>query len=417
MGDPRNEIETLKDRIQSGEREVSDDDREVLIEFSRRLDLLREEYSDHRHLKLLRHTTRIAENVGGLADALDSREATEEIVRWIHSTYDNEETNRDYRVALRVFGRRVSDGDDEDPPESIAWVSSKTSRSYDPAPDPADMLAWEEDVKPMIEEARNPRDKALVAVQFDAGLRGGELYNLTVGDVSDSQYGMRVRVDGKTGQRSVDLIPSVPYLQRWLSEHPAGDDPDTFLWSKLNSPDRYSYQRFLQCFKEAGANAGVEKPVTPTNFRKSNATWLARQGQNAALIEDRQGRSRGSKAVARYVARFGDDAEAQYARFHGKEVEEDERDDLAPVECPRCGRDTPVDEDFCQWCYQALDYEGASELRGEQREVRKAALRFIKSNPELLDEIEAATDLSTLFEENPELHEDARAFADALSDG
>jgi hypothetical protein len=64
MGDPRNEIETLKDRIQSGEREVSDDDREVLIEFSRRLDLLREEYSDHRHLKLLRHTTRIAENVG-----------------------------------------------------------------------------------------------------------------------------------------------------------------------------------------------------------------------------------------------------------------------------------------------------------------------------------------------------------------
>jgi hypothetical protein len=34
---------------------------------------------------------------------------------------------------------------------------------------------------------------------------------------------------------------------------------------------------------------------------------------NAALIEDRQGRDRGSKAVTRYVAQFGDEAEAQYA--------------------------------------------------------------------------------------------------------
>jgi hypothetical protein len=51
-------------------------DREQLIEFSRRIELLKEEYSDHRHLKLLRHLTRMAENVGGLADALEDREAT-----------------------------------------------------------------------------------------------------------------------------------------------------------------------------------------------------------------------------------------------------------------------------------------------------------------------------------------------------
>lgn len=418
MSDPRGEIEVLKERIREGEREVSDEeDREALIEFSRRLDLLREEYSDHRHLKLLRHTTRMAEKVGGLADSLTDREATEEIVRWIHTTYENPETNRDYRVALRVFGKRVAPNDDGDPPGSIDWVSSKTPKSYSPSPDPAEMLEWENDVKPMIEEARNPRDTALVAVAFDAGLRGGELYDLTIGNVSDGNHGMRLRVDGKTGQRTVDLIPSVPHLQRWLSEHPAADDPDAFLWSKLISPDRYSYQRFLQCFKEAAEKAGVTKPVTPTNFRKSNATWLAKQGANAALIEDRQGRERGSKAVARYVARFGEDAEAQYARLNGKEVEEAEPDDLAPVECPRCSRDTPADEDRCMWCNQPLDYDATAELHAEQREVRKATLRLIQSNPELLNDIEAATDLQTVLEENPELHEAAREFQQALSDG
>ncbi|MDY6777742.1 MAG: site-specific integrase, partial [Candidatus Nanohaloarchaea archaeon] len=83
--------------------------------------------------KLLRHAVRAAEKVGGLADALEDREAAEDIVRWIHREYDREdraETNRDYRVALRVFGKRVTDGDD--PPDSLAWISAKLPRSYDP---------------------------------------------------------------------------------------------------------------------------------------------------------------------------------------------------------------------------------------------------------------------------------------------
>jgi hypothetical protein len=51
----------------------------------------------------------------------------EDIVRWINRTYDNEETNRDYRVALSVFGRRTSDENGDDPPESIEWVPSGRS--------------------------------------------------------------------------------------------------------------------------------------------------------------------------------------------------------------------------------------------------------------------------------------------------
>ena len=239
---PRQEVERLKERIQNGERDIDDEaDREQLKEFSRQLELRKEEYGDHRHLKLLRHLTRIAEKVGGLADALEDKKAAEDIVQWINTTYDNEETNRDYRVALRVFGKRVAP-DDGDPPSSIDWISSKTSRDYNPTPDPADMLELDDDVKPMIEAARNPRDKALIGVQYEAGFRGGELYDLTIDDVSDGDHGLRIRVDGKTGQRTVDLITgfSIPHLQRWLSEHPAPDDPDAPLWSKLNKPERYS---------------------------------------------------------------------------------------------------------------------------------------------------------------------------------
>ncbi|MDY6777743.1 MAG: tyrosine-type recombinase/integrase, partial [Candidatus Nanohaloarchaea archaeon] len=277
----------------------------------------------------------------------------------------------------------------------------------------------EDDVKPMIEHTRNPRDAALIGVQYEAGMRGGELYDLTIGDVTDADHGIRLRVDGKTGQRSVLLTAdfSIPHLQRWLSDHPAPDDPDAPLWSKLTEPERYSYQRFLQCFKNAAKRVDVTKPVTPTNFRKSNAYWLAKKRDaNAALIEDRQGRERGSPVVARYIAQFGEDTEAQYARLQGKEVETSEPADRTPVECPRCTRETPRDEGKCMWCGQALDYDAMEEIRAEQREVRTAALRLAKENPELLDDIQKAQDLQTVFQDNPDLFEEAQQFVDALSE-
>ncbi|MFB6143635.1 MAG: site-specific integrase, partial [Halorientalis sp.] len=236
MPDPERAVQTLRSKLRNGEREIDDErDREILLEFSDQLQLLRETYGHHRHAKLLRHCVRISEHApASIADALEDRDATEEIVRWIHREYDldeSPETNQNYRVALRVFGRRATDDNGEEPPPSIDWVKSTLPNDYDPSPSPSEMLRWEDDIEPMLDACRNPRDRAAIALQFDAGLRGGELYDLTVGDITDSEHGKAVAVDGKTGQRSVDLIPSTPHIQRWLSEHPGGDDDP--LWCQL----------------------------------------------------------------------------------------------------------------------------------------------------------------------------------------
>ena len=425
------QVETLRERIQNGERDVSEADAQVLIDFSNQLKLMREKYGWHRHLKLLRHCTRMAEHPGGLADALEQKEAAENIVRWIHSEYDNEETNRDYRVALRIFSKRVTDGDeiptdDDGIPKSVSWVSSETPQNYDPAPDPADMLDLEDDVKPMIEATRNPRDAAFIGMQYEAGLRGGELLDLTVGDVSDADHGTHIRVDGKTGQRSVLLTTdfAITNLQQWLHRgsngHPAPDNPDAPLWSKLNKAESMSRQRFYQFLRETAERADVTKPVTPTNFRKSNLYWLARHRDvPQTLIEERQGRKPGSPIVSRYIARFGDEADQQYARKMGKEVETSEPESHAPIDCPRCGQETPRNRDECVFCGQALEYdtETLRERREEKKQVRAAALKIAGDNPELLDEIEGAQSMMDLFEENPELHAEAQEFVEALSDG
>lgn len=413
MPDIRKQITNLQDRIAES-NDINPEDTEVLLKFSDQLDLLKSEYTEHRHNKLLRHCTRMAENVGGLAEALKDREATEKIVRWINREYDNENTNHDYRTALRVFGRRVTE--DQGIPQSVEWVPSGTSNSHSPVPNPAEMLDWEDDVLSMIDAARNTRDAALFAVAFDSGARSGELRDLTVGDVSDHEHGLMIRVDGKTGQRSVSLVPSVPYLQRWINDHPEPDNPSAPLWSKLSKSEGLSYRQFKNCFEDSADRAGVKKPVTPTNFRKSNATYLARQGMGQAQIEDRQGRKRGSDATAHYIARFGGEADDEYARLHGMDVEEEESEPIGPVECPRCDKKTPRERDTCVWCNQPLKYGALESIEDDERDVRDAVFRFAGENPELLSDLEQSRVFSELISDNPELVEDAREFSDALSD-
>jgi integrase len=412
MPDPAARIDTLRgDRIPDN-NDISEADRETLIDFSDELFLRKSEYSDYRHEKLLRHCVRMAEQVGGLAAAREDRDAAEDIVRWINKTYDNEETNRDYRVALRIFGKHTTKGDDQ--PPSIDWISGQTSRSYQPKPDPANMLHWDEHIQPMIDAANNNRDAAIIAVAWDAGCRSGEFRSLEVGDITDHKHGLQITVDGKTGQRTVTLIPSVPILTRWLQDHPARDDLSAPLWSKLHHPEGLSFRMFKKILETTAERAGVNQPVTLTNFRKSSASHLASRGMSQAHIEEHHGWTRGSNIASRYISVFADDADRELARIHGLDVEEDEPDPIAPVECPRCGRDTPRDQDFCVWCEQAIEPGAVEQLKIDERRVQRVILGFAKDDPSLLDDVEEREKLLTVLQDDPEAQRRAEQFLEEI---
>ncbi|TQQ81823.1 tyrosine-type recombinase/integrase [Halonotius roseus] len=390
-------VDRLRKRIENGGKQssINKTDREALLTFSDRVQLLAQEYTDKRHLKLLRHCVIVAETLdsGTLAEALTDRDAAERIVSWINVEYDNEETNRDYRVALRVFGKRVAEADesiDTTPdglPESLAWVPTGTSSDYDPTPDPREMLRYEEDVKAMIDATYNARDAAMIALQFDAGLRGGEFKDLAVGDVRDHDHGLEVTVEGKQGRRTVLLIPSVPHVSAWLDAHPAGDNHDAPLWSKITKPESISDRMVSKILNEAADRADVSKPVTLTNFRKSSAAFLASRNLNQAHIEDHHGWVRGSSAAARYISVFGEDSDRELARLHGIDVSEDEPEDISPIECPTCGRENERDASFCMQCGQVLSPEAASELDESTDELNESLASLEPEKAERLLEV------------------------------
>lgn len=359
-------IENLRDRLKTND-DILDRDADAIRNWSRNIELIPEKYSVHRHHKLLTHLVLIAEgDCASLSDALDDREAAEDIVLWIHRNYpksNSEDTNRDFRGAVRMFGKRI--GETDDIPPSIAWISATVSSDYDKTPDASEMLDWHDDVLSMIEEARYSRDEAMVALCFDLGARSSEFRELTVGSIVDADGGMKVRIDGAkgTGLRDPDISPSVPYVNRWLSDHPAPDDPDAPLWTKLHSAEDISYNMKKKIFVKAAERAGVEKPVTFTSFRKSRASDLASKGMSQAHLEERMGWVRGSDVAARYIAVFDDDASREFRRLEGEEIEdEDEPLPTAPHVCPRCDKESPRHKPACVWCGQPLDAVAASRL-------------------------------------------------------
>ncbi|MFB6217825.1 MAG: tyrosine-type recombinase/integrase, partial [Halobacteriaceae archaeon] len=246
-----------------------------------------------------------------------------------------------------------------------------------------------------------------------AGPRSGELEKLKVGDVSDHDVGKIIRVDGKTGQRDVTITNAVPYLRQWLNSHPAPDDDDAPLWSKLKSTEPISYRMFRNIFKDAAERVGLDKPDDPTNFRKSSASALASKGVSQAHLEKRYGWKRGSDAAARYIRVFGQDADRELAEARGMDVNLTEPEPDGPKDCKRCGVLIDRDAEQCDNCGFIQDREKAFDETTPHGDIDRMVEEFVReempSNTELremvrdtLGEVLLGSDLPTLSEEDLE---------------
>lgn len=401
----------LREQLETGERGGSDRDRDALVKFSKRLQRMREEYTWYRHLKLLRHNVIMSEQAS--VDIVDTRtevDACEILLDWIHENYDIEETpytNQDYRVAVRIFAKRTlgrelarDEGYAEDiiPPVMDREIKTTLPNSLKPRPDPAKMLWWDDHIEPMLNEARHSRDKAMIAVSWDLGARSGEMRNLRVGDITDHKYGLKVTVDGKTGQRSPTLVTSVPYMNRWLGDHPRGDDPSATLWGDLDAGYEISYNMKAKMMKKPARRAGIDHTdITWRRMRKSSASFLASQGVSQAHLEDHHGWKRGSDVASHYIAVFGDANDRAVAKAHGLDVEEDEPDPLAPIKCPRCQNETPRNKGECWVCGQPLSH---TSVRHQQNQMIDLLDRLKSQDGDARD---ALIELGKILEEHPQL--------------
>lgn len=383
-------LEQLTENIEASDG-ISDRNKSLLLDYKRDLQL-----NDHAEATILKNLTRLkvlAEYSEKPLDEMDKSDV-KDMVAWVQSQDYAESTIYTYKnVICGFWGWLESDEN----PEATDWITLKNpSGNGDTLPQ--DLLT-KEDVQKQIEAAMNPRDKALISILYETGARIGELIDLTVGGIEDRKHGKKVVIDGKTGSRRLPLVESVPYINKWLNEHP-NPEKEAPLWCKIQqgSPDDKLGYRYIRdkILKKNMDRAEIDKPSNPHHYRHSRASYLANEMTEAQLCEW-FGWVQGSDVPARYVHLSGRDIDNAYDQIHGLYEPEDDEQEPEVIECPRCSELNEPESKFCFNCGWAFDEKILAEKeqveedtyqdKGQAEGLESEALdvvRKLSDNPEVL---------------------------------
>lgn len=323
-----------------------------------------------KHLKTILNLNRFYENKEW---EKITKEDVLDLVYKIMKTYsqDGQETNTtwDHKKILKIFVRWFKLGSREysevGDPEETRLVKLKKVRDTIAR----ENLLTEGDRTRLLHVATHPRDKALIDVQFEAGTRPGELLSLKIKHVKFDKYGAIIKVDGKTGSRTVRLIKSAVTLNAWLNAHPFKDDPEAPFWPILTNQkygQALSYYSARQLVAKLCERAHLEKRVYLNLFRHSEATELA-TFMTEAQMKLRHGWTNASKMPTRYVHLVNSDVDKVILERYG--LKKDEKPELkAPKKCPFCDQMNNPDVTRCEKCLKPLDLKTAAEIDNQKDE-------------------------------------------------
>jgi len=302
-----------------------------------------------------------------------TRKSVEKVVAWIESQPYRTSTKDDLKLVVRKIVQYAKQGScaKRTPiPQEVAWFSVRSRDDKDSRVRPDSLLTVEE-VKAILAAAENERDRAMISVLFEAGLRPGELLSMRVGSVTfNSQYCL-ITVVGKTGVKRLPLVASFKPLLEWLQKHPLKGDINAPLWISLgnNSKNgRVSYYYLRKLIKKLAKKAGLQKEVWPYLFRHSTLTAMAkvlteaRLGQFAGWVQ-------GSRMARRYVHFSARDLENAMLELHGIKKKDETDGLLKATMCPRCGERNAPDSLRCSFCGYVLNAKLALDI--EEKRVER----------------------------------------------
>ncbi len=172
-----------------------------------------------------------------------------------------------------------------------------------------------EEVKALLEAARDVTDLLIVALLAETGMRVGELLNVRIGDID--LYRGTIRVRGKYGKERIVLFgpTSRAVLEVYLdSRRGRRSDPLISL----------SYQAVYKRLKSLAERAGVDPSrVRPHVLRHTFATEALRRGMSLAALQRLLGHS-DIKVTERYLHLVTEDVAREYqAAFYASPTGQD----------------------------------------------------------------------------------------------
>jgi len=206
-------------------------------------------------------------------------------------------TKHDYQLALKKFYRFI-DGNDE---------RAGRIKIITPLPELVDesTALTLEDVRKLEYYCRNEKDKAIIRILFDSGLRSSEFLGLKIGSVSDLGDCIKLKVSGTKNRYAnrvviIDELKSLEVLRNYLSNHPERHNPAAPLWLEPVHGKPLEARNLNELIRYRAKLAGITKDVNPHSFRKGSVTHYRRRGLTNASLETRFGWRKGSEMLAVY---------------------------------------------------------------------------------------------------------------------
>lgn len=287
----------------------------------------------------------------------------------IRGTYYSPATISDFKKVLKKFQMYLHDG--EIPRFWRDIHSEKIGPRYSK---PSDMITYVE-LQTLLEACRNKRDKALISLLWDSGIRASELLLLKVKDFQRSKDQLYASLNIDIGSknyknRGVVLIgDSVVLVDEWIKEKKR--EPEDFLFigiGKENAGKPLNYDDLSAILKKVRARSGLKKKIAPHLFRHTAATRWATEIPPQVLVKQMGWAS--VKMADNYTHMDQQGQTRAILMANGIEVTDEElRKPLheIPRKCPRCHDVNTGAARFCNNCGSPLRMDDFQKVEAERQ--------------------------------------------------
>jgi integrase len=282
---------------------------------------------------------------------------------------------------------------------------------------PTDLWTAEDDLL-FLKYCPSKRDRCYHAISRDSSCRPHEIIKLRVKDVvfkmaGEKQYA-EILVNGKTGQRHIPLINSIPYLKDWLDDHPQRGNPNAplicgygrslgrFIHPVAMTQIYHAYQRrYFLGLTYGNPNVPPEdkkkiiellkKPWNPY-IRRHSALTDKSKILKEHVLRQHAGWSGNSQMHLKYLHYFGNESSESILEAYGLKPKSEENDLMKPTQCPNCREPNKADSRFCSSCRMILSYDAYTEALEEkaqkESEVKTLAEKYERDMKQMREDVE-----------------------------
>jgi len=310
-----------------------------------------------------------------------SKNSLKDMIAELNRSDYAEATKHKFRSAVKKMYTVRNDGE---PPEKVKFFS--VHKNSKPTSVSREDLFTDEELKQLLRNFGNTRDRAFAYVLYESAARPGELLARNIGDFTSNAKGDFIFLEGAKGtpDRTNQLVRSGRPLREWIASHPLGgepgdiQDPGSPLWVKVEQQacnqcgkiphrhddtacsyepdlgDRMNYDGFYRRFKDACKRSGIpENKRKPYNLRHTRLTEVA-TFMGYEQLNKFAGWKPGSDRAKVYVHLNNDDVNQAIRDQYGLDTGEDSSESL---DCHFCGAENQSGHTECRNCGRPLNLE------------------------------------------------------------